>query len=236
MVTINFPGGAGGNWLISILTSEPLPTGPVLNWHNHAKSKYENPFRLVHHLNDQYDILYSGTYYFNFYLNLLFKHYLVDANFQPTYQQRFDKMFEVARWLWDWHQIHSHKPADLSFDDLVTNRLTFYESMCRLQESHDLPCTKVNEFETRRNLFFETCVKSDDQFENFNSMTFVIFVLAWLERQGHYPHEHTHFIMNDPKNQHRCKKFVSEHYHLCPTIQHYVFDSGRECPDFLLHL
>lgn len=228
---INFPGGAGGNWLVSVLILEPESSASRVHWHD--RSVIDNPFYLEHRLDDEFDLLFSGTYCFNFYLNVLFKKYLTDRLFGCTYQQRFDKMYEVARWLYDWNSIQGPKKSDFLFDDLIKNHLTFYQSVCRIQQSHNLPCININEFDRRRDLFLASCVKSDDQFGNLDDMTFVIFVLAWLERQGFYPHESTHFVMNHPDNQHLCKKFAFEHYHLCPPIQSHVFASGRPCPDFL---
>lgn len=230
---INFPGGAGGNWLISLLTTEPIPKSAIKNWHNHTISAAHAKFRTEHLLTDNYDILYSGSHYYNFYLNVLYKYYYVEQDFDPTYQGRFNKLFEVARWLNDWNVAHGHKQADIFFDHLINEHLTFYENIVKIQDSMDLPSIDFDEFLIRRSLFFDTCIKTDDSFGNFDSMAFVIFVLAWLERQGIFPTCHTHFIMNDPNNQELCKRFALDNYHLCPDINHHVFESGRVCPNFL---
>lgn len=233
MTIINFPGGAGGNWLASVLKCDPMPASPIVYWHNHTNFKIDSTFKMVHSLKDDYDILYSGSYYFNFYLNVLLKSYQIDRNFQSGYQNKFDQMFEVARWLYDWATIHGTKTADLVFDDLITDHLTFHKNVIKIQQSHDLHTIDLNEFEMRREKFFETCVRSDDVFGNFDNMTFVVFVLAWLEQADWFPHDDTHFIMNDPNNQHLCKKFAADHYDMCRGIQNQVFPSGKQCPDFL---
>jgi hypothetical protein len=229
-IRINFPGGAGGHWLLSVLLIDPMLTTKAPHWHH---IKHVDTFKLVHNLDERYEILFSGNFYFTFYLNVLFKTFHLGQLFEPGYQARFDKLFEVARWLCDWHSIHGKKHADLFFDDLIADHLTFYHNLVKIQQSQNVPCIDLDDFERRRALFFETCVNTDKLFENFDNMTFVVFVLAWLERQGRTPHEQSHFIMNDPANQRLCKKFARDNYDLCPSIKNHVFQSGIKCPEFL---
>lgn len=219
-----------------MLISESLPASRVLHWHQHTDPNLKNPFQLAHRLDDLYDILYSGSFFFNFYLNILHKFYAIDKKFNPTYQDRFNKMFEVARWLHDWSVTYHNKQADLIFDDLISNHLTFFENTTKIQQSHNLPCIDLAAFNRRRLLFFETCVKSATCFENFDNMTFVIFVLAWLERQGSFPHQHEHFIMNDIHAQDQCKQFALDNYQRCPILRNFVFEQGTNCPDFLINV
>ena len=57
---INYPGGAGGNWLKTVLDGEPNWDSVGVNFHKHTvPSKIE----LVHSLDpNEFEYLYSGSY------------------------------------------------------------------------------------------------------------------------------------------------------------------------------
>lgn len=228
---INYPGGSGGNWLFAMLTSETSSNEARFDWREHGQQKFGNPFCGIHSLDNNYDLLYSGSYNFNFYLNVLFKNQNLFES--KSYRDRFFEFFNTARWLHDWSTSHGHKKADVCFDKLLTDPLSFYQQVVSIQQNHDLPCTEIDDFYLRRKLFFESCVKSDSLFENFDDMTFVIFILALLQRKGLFPGKNSNFEWSDPSNTHLLRKFAQDHYESCPGIKNFVFVSGKQWPGFL---
>jgi hypothetical protein len=75
---LSYPGGVGANWLVKVINQTPILSGRV-NFH-YDRSKNRS-ISLVHETDvTKFDYLYSGYSYFNFYANVLLKHFIYEKN------------------------------------------------------------------------------------------------------------------------------------------------------------
>ena len=77
-VTIFYPIGAGGNWLKSTLALTPLNNQKYVNFHGNQQSWVN----LKHTIEDigGSDLIFSGSSYFNFFVNHIYKHYCYEKD------------------------------------------------------------------------------------------------------------------------------------------------------------
>jgi hypothetical protein len=230
MIKISFPGGCGGNWLVSTITRELL-SGARINFHQHQWSSHSLSIKLVHELDTaNFDYLYSGASYFNFYLNVIYKFFHVERNIfaQHSYQDYFLESVNTARFVCKFSKIQDHIWFD--FDQLVTEPDRFFKQLTLLQEQYQLPVLSDSEFDQRRSNFLNTCVDPSDVFENFNHLLWVTFVLGQLMEQDIVPSD---FVIYKQENFQLCSKFAQQHYQKCVHTKFYNFNTKVFLPRLL---
>jgi hypothetical protein len=219
--------GAGGNWLKSILNLDPLENKKYINFHNVYQ---KNDWIKISHMTEDSEskLIFSGTSYFNFFVNHIYKHYYYEHNlFETTEYEhywltivaasfkicQFDKFLNIL---------------DFNFDDLVNNPTNFYNVISNLQKLSNKPIIDFDDFLYRREKFIDICVNIDDMVENFNNMIWVAFVLGQLMCYKIHPV----FSIADFKNQNLCKQFAQENYHHCQLKNFINFDTQVFLPKF----
>lgn len=223
IITINFPGGAGGNWLCSIIdfAENSSIENHLINFHNTKKCHVN----YIHSLDTTgYDYIFSGKSIFNFYLNVVHKFYQYERNItNKDYQTRSKKYFEVSRFLFDF--INVNRSIDLNFDDLVSDNIKFYNKIIDVQQAHNLITIPHDEFLYRKSKFFKTCVNPDPVFKNFDNPVWVFFLLGILDRIDISPSGQEHFYMFQEEDFNRAKNFVFKYFYNVPDIVYYKFDT-----------
>ncbi len=222
-IIINFPGGAGGNWLCSIIdyAENSSIENNLINFH--STKKYHVNY--VHSLDTTgYDYIFSGKSIFNFYLNVLYKFFQNERNItNKDYQTRSMKYFEVSRFLFDF--INVNRSIDLNFDDLISNDIKFYNKIINMQQSHNLMKIPYDEFLYRKSKFFKTCVNPDSVINNFDNPVWVFFLLGILDRINISPTDQEHFYMFKEENFNKAKNFAFKYFYNVPNIEYYKFDT-----------
>jgi hypothetical protein len=229
MICISFPSGAGGHWLYGLLQKETQQK--TVHFHRH--SKYIKELNLSHDLDPtKFDFLLSGRYYFNFYLNVIFKYFNVDKNlFRDNYTVAFNKTYETAQFIKQYESLENR--IFFNFDDLLYNDKNFYQKVIAVQQQIGIDPVSYQDFVFRKNIYLSTCVNPYDVFENFDNIIWVCYVLAMLDMVGIRPHDETHFYTFLSENQTLCKQFAKKNYHFCPTIDCHFFETNVILPKLL---
>jgi hypothetical protein len=220
---ISFPGGSGGNWLKSVFENEPVVPGQI-NFHTHTVTPR---VRLVHSLNtNEFDYLLSGTCYFNFYLNVLYKFFYKERNFfeNTNYKEYYTCCVSTARFLCQFDTIKNH--IFFNFDDLIDNDKKFYS--CLNEVSPTIFSINYQEFILKKNAFFNTLVDTSDVYENFNNQYWVTFVLGQLMNLEIYP---DNFSIYSPETQKQSAAFAYDNYKFCKLNNVHHFKTGIELPN-----
>lgn len=223
---ISYPGGSGGNWIKKVITGQKILLDTV-NFHYR-----ENPIpvKIIHETDvAKFDYLYSGTFYFNFYTNVLLKHYLHEQQLFElvSYESSFLTCVNTARYVCKFDQIKKH--IFLNFDDLIDYPDKFIIQIHQLQKKLGVRTTTVEDFINYRDIFIRTCVNTSTVYENFDNMFWVCFVIGQLMDHNCVPDD---FVISDYNNQDKCKKFAKENYHLCNLTKIKFFDTQVFLPPF----
>jgi hypothetical protein len=229
MMRVSFPGGAGGNWLKDTLLQGEYATDSV-NFHN-TTSKKSSKIKLVHELDiRKFDYLYSGKSYFNFYLNVMYKlfHHERDIFNKTDYKTYFLESINTARFLCKFDQIYDH--TFFNFDELINFPDNFYKKLVEYQTNNNLSVISLQDFLSRRDMFFSTCVNTSSIKFNFDNMFWVCFVIGQLMNLEIYPRD---FSIYEYQNQDKCKQFAVDNYHFCTHIKIYDIDTKVFMPKLL---
>lgn len=224
---ISFPGGCGGNWLSKLILNRSILTDSV-NFHSH--NRYLRRLTLTHEIDpNRFDYLYSGSSFFNFYINVLLKYFIHEKHiFDNTcYKESLLTCVNTAKFICTFDQIKQH--IFLNFDDLVSNADVFLDKINHLQEKLQIKLTTADAFADYRKRFLQTCVNPNTIFENFDNMFWVCFVLGQLMNHNCVPVDFTIF---EPSNQNKCKEFAQQNYHLCKLNKTHFFDTDIHFPVF----
>ena len=98
-----------------------------------------------------------------------------------------------------------------------------------IQQQQQWPEINYDNFLLKRELFFETCVSTQDLFENFDNTTWVAFVMGQLMNKDIVP---TEFLMQDCANLNLTKKFAKLHYSKCDLVKVHHFNTQIKMPAF----
>jgi len=229
MINISFPGGAGGNWLISTLNFESIQHNTI-NFHKHSTNKNYN-IRLVHELDqNKFDYLFSGKSYFNFYVNVLYKcfHKEFDIFNTTSYKTHFLECINTARFICAFDKIFDR--VFFNFEDLVNSPEKFYKKLHEFQTVNKFDKLNYEDFATRQQKFISTCVNISEIYENFDNMIWVCFVLGQLMNSDIVPND---FFIFEKQNQQKCIDFALDQYHNCRLRQVQHFDSNVCLPKLL---
>jgi hypothetical protein len=231
MINISFPGGAGGNWLLSLLRNESLPNNPInFHDHNHAEIK-KYSIKLIHELDPtKFDYLLSGKSYFNFYLNVIYKlfHHDQDIFYQTNYKTHFLECVNTARFLCKFDQIYNH--VFFHYDDLIDMPMNFYTQLYKFQIENSYKIISEEDFLLRRNQYVNTCVNPIPIKHNFDNMFWVCFVIGQLMDLDLIPQD---FFIYEYQNQDQCKQFALDHYQQCTLTKTHDIDTNVFMPNLL---
>jgi hypothetical protein len=225
---LSYPGGVGANWLVKVINQTPILSGRV-NFH-YDRSKNRS-ISLVHETDvTKFDYLYSGSSYFNFYINVLLKYFIHEARIfdSDQYATSFLTCVNTARYICKFEQINEH--LFFNFDELVNAPAVFVTKVNQLQTKLGVGITGIEDFIKQRDIFISTCVNPLGVYENFDNMFWVCFVIGQLMNYDCVP---TDFIISDPDNQDKCKKFAEQNYYRCKLNKVYMFDTKIHLPDLL---
>jgi hypothetical protein len=219
--------GAGGNWFKSTLNLELLENKKYINFHGrHQKNDWIRISHITEHSESK--LIFSGTAYFNFFVNLIYKHYYYVHNlFEITDYEHYWMTIVAASFEICQYDKFSNN-LNFNFDDLISNPTNFYNATTNLQKLSNKPTIKFDDFLYRRKKFIDSCVNISDMTENFNNMIWVAFVLGQLMIYKIHPS----FSIADFKNQDLCKQFAQENYHHCQLKNFINFDTQIFLPKF----
>ena len=227
MISISFPGGAGGNWLKSVIQHESHPI-QVVNFHVHTTI---NLVSLTHETDpSKFDYLFSGETYFNFYLNVVYKLFHHDQNiFNVTdYKTHFLECVNTARFLCQFDCLRNK--IYFNFDDLVDHPDQFYKKLLDFQTTNNFLPTKLNNFQMRRERFINTCVNPTNIYENFDNMIWVCFVIGQLMNHNIVP---DNFVIYEKQHQKDCQRFAIQNYDRCELRKVHQFDTKIFFPNLI---
>ncbi len=219
--------GAGSNWLKSTLNLELLENKKYINFHGiHQKHDWVGFTHATE--NTEPNLIFSGTSYFNFFVNHIYKHYHHNLNLFGNTDYEHYWMTIVAASFGICQADKFSNTLDFNFDDLVDNPTNFYNAITNLQKSSNKSIIEFDDFLFRRKKFVDSCVNISGMTENFDNMIWVAFVLGQLMAYKIHPS----FSIADFKNQNLCKEFAQENYHHCRFKNFINFDTEVFLPKF----
>jgi hypothetical protein len=230
MIILNFPGGAGGNWLRKVLLNQELKQG-TKNFHYNENKNYQISFKKLHSVDPlDFDYLYSGSYFFNFYVNVIYKHFYLETDKfdNETYNKKFLECVNTARHICKFDTI-KHL-IFFNFDDLLFAPANFLTQVNYLQKKIQYQETSIDKFLEQKKLFFNTCVSTTELYENFDDSIWVAFVIGQLMNLDIIP---TDFVISDYNNKHLCRQFANVNYNKCTLNKVYHFETNVQLPSFL---
>ena len=222
---ISFPGGAGGNWLKTVIDYQPTAHRNKINFHQHT---VKSDVQLIHSLHpSEFDCLYSGSYYFNFYVNVMYKYFYAETDLftHNNYKEYYTKCVNTAKYICLFDTIKDL--ISLNFDCLLGDPESFYQS---LQQHAPSWTMDFSDFSNRKTDFFSTFVETENLFENFDNQFWVTFVLGQLMNQDIYPQD---FSIYDPSTQHLSSQFAQDNYKFCQLKNNHNFKTGVTLPTLL---
>jgi hypothetical protein len=228
---ISFPGGAGGNWLNSVINNANITDQNLVNFHQTTSTDKPTISSIVHSLDiNEFDYLYSGTSYFNFYLNVMFKLFYHELNLfkSSTYETAFLECVNTARYICKFDSIQNH--IFFNFNDLVNHNDQFLNQVHVAQRKYNGSLTDERQFEKLRFLFLSTMINPSKIYKNFDNMLWVCFVLGQLMN---YDIDLPTFTIGDIANQDKCRQFAFENYKHCRLTDVYYFDTDNFFPEVL---
>lgn len=223
MLSLSHINGIGGNWLRQVILNYPID---ATKGNFHIKSSHEK-IHLNHYLED-FDYLYYGEYWFNFYLNQIYKLLHLDLNMFSTHS--YEKCF--LRCMTEAHLVKFKPLADggfFKFNDLLFDPDKFLECIHHIQNQLAIKNVSQTSFLESRNKFFSTCVNVKDIYANNNNIFWICYALGELQCLGFVP---SNFIVSDIKNKNLCLEFINQHRQLLQDVPIYHFDSGVIMPEF----
>ena len=236
MLTISYPGGAGGNWLLNLLRDEPLPKNTI-NFHDHPLQIKKYFINIVHELEPtKFNYLYTGKSYFNFYLNLIYKAFHHDLNIfnQTDYKTHFLECVNASRYICNFDQIYNY--VFFNYDDLIDAPNNFYkqlykfQSLYKFQIDNSYEVLSNEDFLLRQRVYVNTCVNPMPIKHNFDNMFWVCFVIGQLMNSDLIPKD---FLIHEYQNQDRCKQFALDNYQYCTLTKIHDFNTNVFMPNLL---
>ena len=223
-IVICYPLGAGGNWLKSTLVQDPLLDKHYINFH-----KTDQHWVLLRHDVDNRstsDLIFSGTAYFNFFVNHVYKHYYHEHDLFNTtnYNHYWPTIVAASYGICKYNKIINM--IDFDFDNLIGQPEIFHKKLIHLQKTVNKPLIGIDDFFYRRSKFIASCVNIDTIVEQFDNPYWVAFVLGQLMIDNIYPS----FSISEIDNQNLCKKFAQDNYHRCNLNKFINFDTETILP------
>jgi hypothetical protein len=134
---IVYPGGAGGSWLDNLIYKLEnkmfIYYGSYIHTNFHSIDRSEN-LCVTHNCTIEDAIYFNGIYKFNFYLNIIKKHYLLDTTFlNSTFTEQIDKLSDQASLL-----IGFTNRVDLNYFDLWSDPDKFINELFNILDQHNL--------------------------------------------------------------------------------------------------
>jgi len=223
---LSYPGGVGANWLVKVI-NQSLILPDTVNFHYDRNKR--RSILPVHETDvTKFDYLYSGSSYFNFYTNVLLKHFIYEKNIFDTtsYETSFLTCVNTARYICKFDQIKDH--IFFNFDELVDVPLAFVNKVNQLQTKLGIGITGIEDFIKQRDIFISTCVNTLDVYENFDNMYWVCFVIGELMNYDCVP---TNFLISLYENQDKCKEFAQANYKQCKLTKVHQFNTNVYLPN-----
>lgn len=203
---LSYTGGAGGHWLKRLLLQEPYQSS-MINFHQETQS---DRVHVTHQFDPlKFDYFYTGKTYYNFYTNMLQKCYYNENSTQYTYSEFLLTCVSTALFVCSFDKIHHLRYFD--FDHLTNNPEQFHKQVVGAQTKFNLPLVEYQTFLEYRTVFVDTCVNVSYNYEDFNDLIWVCFVLGQLQYKNIYPS----FPINDANNQDLIKEFSLDNYKHC---------------------
>lgn len=232
MFTLNYTNGCGGNWLSTVITRSDIPAGKIINF----RGLPENSVRLIHSLDmADHDYVFSGSYVFNFWLNVIYKLFCFGPEHGGTgqclsadYGKKILSLYGMGCYLHRYVQMH-YDPY-FNFDDLVSNDGIFHNKVVEVQHKYQLDEISYHEFSQRKQFFFSTCVDPLTIYQNKDNFLWTIFLLSYLHSIDIIPHDDTHFLVGKKENQKLCREFVESNLHHTVEIKCHQFQTGIFLP------
>ena len=223
--------GIGGQWLKKVILNIPT-SGIKGHFHdNVARTTETKSFNKLFtgHMHKEFDYLYYGEYWFNFYLNQVYKHLHLRMNIFST--QSYEKCF--LQCVTEAHMIEFRSLADrafFKFEDLLCNPEKFLWCVHQLQGQLQVEKISQESFFNSRKHYFSTCVDVNDSYNNTDNIFYICYALGELKCVGFTP---THFLINDPTNREKCLEYIHQHRkYLMSDIPVYHFNSAVTMPNF----
>ena len=196
---ICFPGGAGGNWLSSLvrrLECNDIQRVDILmhNFHSAKKSRnivlshYPYSTILPKHQNLK-KIIFTGSYHFNIYINVVCKTHVHD-NFLKILKNDIQKKFIVFSNAFTfneaWSKINYPKDKiDLNFDLIFDNPDQFTKDLYNVLDQNQIKYLKNDLLVSRSiNQFRQSCPNPLIFFEDYNSPIWLAWALACIHTLG----------------------------------------------------
>jgi hypothetical protein len=215
---IGYPGGAGGQWLSTAIDQVPLPNKKYINFHlSHTEIGYK-----INHRHDC-DLLLSGTYYFNFYANHVYKFFHTSMNFYKTlsYSENWLKSVSAAFWICEFDQFLDR--IYFNYNDLINNHDNFYYKIIDCQQLLNKPLLNKDAYTTRRQQFIDSCVNVDTAVNNFDDMLWVSFILGQLMYYKITPN----FSIAEKENYELCQQFALDNIRYCKLLNFHESDGDK---------
>lgn len=230
MINISYINGIGGNWLRRVILNYPTISTKG-NFHRvFPRDEYfrDNEPLLLTHDFENFDYVYYGEYWFNFYLNQVYKLDHLDRNIFST--QSYRECF--LQCMTETHIVKYRSLADqafFKFEDLLFDTDKFLECVHHVQNQLQIEKVSRTSFLESRNNFFSTCVDVEDIYNNKDNTFWICYALGELQCLGFDPE----FIVSDLANKERCVEFIEDHrHHLIQDMKIYKFNSGIVMPEF----
>lgn len=185
-VNLYFTMGAGGRWLEKILHLEKLTHPSYVNFHQQHVDR-SKLWCHASHRSTNFDLTYSGGFKFNFFCNHVYKqlHHTVNL-YQEEYSEWVRQTVACAYGIEK--DLAMLDKIDFDFGDLIQRPDSFLKKITDLQKTHNQPTiTDDSYFFHARELFLNSCVNTDNYYENFDSVWWTMFVLGQLMEYNIYP-------------------------------------------------
>lgn len=220
-IKIVYPGGAGGNWLVSVLNNQ-VDDNPHPHWHNIAD---HNGVQARHHVGDWNNyLLLNGSGYFNFFLNHVYKWYhLIDNIYDTDFENYWMKTCAIGKWVCEFA---SFTESYFDFDALIYQPDLFYSRILAVQKKNHLMLINEIDFYNSRSAFLHSCVSPSNLYNNCDNLYYVAFVLGQLTLDEIYPS----FPIGDIANIDLCKQFAFENQSRCKYREYYNIGEQKALP------
>lgn len=225
-IKLSFPGGAGGHWLRRVILNDQI-NDSLKNFHNGSTDR----IFLSHDFEPQkFDYFYSGSYFFNFWCNSVYKHWHLERQiFYPgNFQECFKRLSRIACHIKIFDTIK--ELIDLNFDLLISDPDIFLQSIHHAQSELNLNKTSSQQFIQSRQTFFNSCMNVSSAFENFNNLTWVSYVVG---QSVDSVMDLDDLVTNEFLNPEICKQYALDNYHKVKFNKVYMFDQGVPMPDLI---
>lgn len=186
-----FPGGAGGNWLSTLiycLTTNTKIFDTEINYHFLPKSNFIN---LTHDTTVQPAVFLNGKAQFNIYLNVVKKLRIIPGKetlIDKTLSERHENLSSEACSKLDF----LNKPIDLNYNFLYTDNQQFMTDLYTVLDSNQIKYTKNDNITLNAiNKFKQTCENPLNHFNNYESEYWLgwcggVFRFAQLKNPKNY--------------------------------------------------